>query len=76
MFENSRNRAGAKWHEQSMLSAMDLGNRTFIQVWAFDVFDETISNAEPVLRFGLFFAQSGVASHFSRPAITTRSANC
>ena len=61
MFGNSRNHAGAKWRAQLMQSAMDLGNRTSIQVWAFDVFDETISNAEPVSTFGLSFARSEAA---------------
>jgi hypothetical protein len=48
MFGNSKNHAAAKWREQSIQSATDLGNRAFIQVWAFDVFDETISSAASV----------------------------
>ena len=61
MFGNSRNRAAAKSGEQSMQSAMDLANRIFIPVWAFDVFDETISSVTPVSVSGWFFVLSEVA---------------
>jgi hypothetical protein len=61
MFGNSRNRAGAKWREQSIQSWKALGSRIFIQAWAFAAFGTTILNAGQASISVWFFAPARAA---------------
>jgi len=61
MLEDSRNRDGAKWREQSMRSSKALGSRIFIPVWAFAACGKTILNAAPASVSVSFFAPARAA---------------